>query len=441
MSFPVSRRRFLQDLAVTSAAMPLASRVLHGQAARKVRHASIGASGMAFADIRSFSSHPAFELVAVAEADLSRTEQVKKLHPNVRIYQDWRELLQKEAANLDSVNVSTPDHMHAPIAMAAMAQGKHVYLQKPLAVTVRETRLLAATAREKRLVTQMGIQISSHPTQLAAEAMIRSGVIGKVREVHTFCDKTWGDMNPLPAGNDPVPATLDWDLWLGVSEKRPFKKDVYHPGNWRKRVGFGTGTLGDMGCHIFSTPIRGVNLYLPQSITSYGPGSVHGNWPIDAKIKFVFPGTPLTAGSTLDFWWYDGATRPPQEVAAAVGGKLPGSGSVMIGTEGAILLPHIGPPTLWPSEKFATRPVPTMTARDHYHEFLDAVLKGPGTICSANFDYASLVTEAVLLGSLAEHFPNETLAYDATAMRVTSHDAPNRMLQRSYRKAYLMTRM
>ena len=206
--------------------------------------------------------------------DLSRVDPLKKLFPNVRVYQDWRELLRKEADNLDSVNVSTPDHMHAPIAMAAMSLGKHVYVQKPLATTVHETRMLAAEAREKRLVSQMGIQISSHPTQLATELMIQRGVIGKVREVHTFCNKTWGDMTPIPAGADPVPASLDWDMWLGVGEKRPYKKDVYHPGNWRKRVGFGTGTLGDMGCHIFSTPIRGVNLYLPTEITSYGPGAV-----------------------------------------------------------------------------------------------------------------------------------------------------------------------
>jgi len=441
MSPSVGRRRFLQQLAVASAAVPLASRALRAQAAGKVRHASFGASGMAFSDIRSFSSHPAFDLVAVADADLSRTEQVKKLFPNVRVYQDWRELLRKEADNLDSVNVSTPDHMHAPIAMAAMSFGKHVYVQKPLATTVRETRLLAATAREKRLVSQMGIQISSHPTQLATEAMIRTGVVGKIREVHTFCDKTWGDMSPIPPGSDPIPESLNWDFWLGVSEKRPFKKDVYHPGNWRKRVGFGTGTLGDMGCHIFSTPIRGVNLYLPTSITSYGPGAVHGNWPIDARIKFVFPGTPLTAGSTLDFWWYDGATRPPQAVADAVGGKVPGSGAVIIGTDGAILLPHIGPPTLHPADTFATRTVPTVPDRNHYHEFLDAVLKGPGTVCSAGFDYASLVTEAVLLGTVAQHFANETLAYDPAAMRVTSHKAPNAYLQRTFRKRFLLTRM
>jgi hypothetical protein len=441
MSPLVGRRKFLQDITVGAAALPLASRLLAAQAGRKVRHASFGANGMALSDIRSFSSHPAFDLVAVADVDLSRVDPVKKLFPNVRVYQDWRELLRKEADNLDSVNVSTPDHMHAPIAMAAMAHGKPVYVQKPLATTVHETRRLAAAARDRRLVSQMGIQISSHPTQLAAELMIKNGVIGKVREVHTFCNKTWGDMSPVPAGSDPIPKTLDWDMWLGVSEKRPYKEGVYHPGNWRKRVGFGTGTLGDMGCHIFSTPIRGVNLYLPTEITSYGPGAVYGNWPIDAKLKLVFPGNALTASPTLDFWWYDGATRPPAAVAEAVGGTVPDSGAVILGTEGAILLPHIGAPTLHPAGTFAGRVVPTVPARNHYHEFLDAVLAGPGTVCSAGFDYASRVTEAVLLGSVAEHFPGETLTYDPATMRVTNRKEPNAHLARSFRKKYLLTRL
>src|SRR5690242_1204634 len=152
MSRVVSRRRFLQDVAVGAAALPLAGGHLLRQAGRKVRHASFGANGMALSDIKSFSSHPAFDLVAVADVDLSRVDPVKQLFPNVRVYQDWRELLKKEAGNLDSVNVSTPDHMHAPIAIAAMARGKHVYVQKPLATTVLETRRLAAAAREKRLV-------------------------------------------------------------------------------------------------------------------------------------------------------------------------------------------------------------------------------------------------------------------------------------------------
>lgn len=436
MSSSVSRRRFLQDLAVATAAAPLAGQALQGQA-RMVRHVSIGAAGQALSDIRAFSSHPSFSLVAVADSDLARTEQVKKLFPDARIYQDWRELFRKEADAFDSVNVSTPDHMHAPIGMAAMAMGKHVYLQKPLALTVRETRLLAATARAKKLVSQMGIQISSHPTQLATEALIRSGVIGKIREIHTFCDKTWGDTAPVPAGSDPIPPPLDWDGWLGVGEKRPYKQDAYHPGNWRKRIGYGTGTLGDMGCHIFSTPLRGVNLYLPLSIASHGPAPVHDNWPIASRLHFVFPGTTLTAGSTIDFWWYDGQERPPQEVIDQVGGKVPGSGAAIIGTEGAILLPHIAPPTLHPAERFAARPLPVMATRNHYHEFLDAVLTGPGTQCSAGFDYAALLTEAVLLGTVASHYPGQTLAYDSAAMRVTSHRDANRWFGRSYRKAYL----
>ena len=159
MSPVVSRRTFLQNIAAGAAAVPLASGHLLAQAGRKVRHASFGAAGQALSDIRAFSSHAAFDLVAVADVDLARTEPLKKLFPNVRVYQDWRELLRKEADTLDSVNVSTPDHMHAPIAMAAMSRGKHVYVQKPLATTVYETRMLAAEARKRRLVSQMGIQI------------------------------------------------------------------------------------------------------------------------------------------------------------------------------------------------------------------------------------------------------------------------------------------
>ena len=158
-------------------------------------------------------------------------------------------------------------------------------------------------------------------------------------------------------------------------------------------------------------------------------------------MKFVFPGTPLTAGGTLDFWWYDGATRPPDAVVDAAGGTLPGSGAVFIGTEGAILLPHIGPPTLHPADRFAGRVVPAAPERNHYHEFLDAVLAGPGTVCSAGFDYAALVTEAVLLGSVAEHYPGETLAYDPATMRVTNRRQANRHLSRSYRRKYLLTRL
>jgi predicted dehydrogenase len=415
-SSAVSRRTFLHRIAGTAVVAPFATSGAFAQTTRKIRHASIGAAGQALSDIRAFSSHPAFALTAVADTDLSRTEGVKKLFPDVRVYQDWREMFRKEEANIDSVNVSTPDHMHAPIAMTAMAMGKPVYVQKPLALTIRETRVLAQAAEHRKLPTQMGIQISSHETQLVTEQLIRDGVVGKIREVHTFCDKAWGDTNPIPSGADPIPPTLDWNGWIGVSTPRPYKANVYHPGNWRKRIGFGTGTLGDMGCHIFSTPLRGLGLHLPKQITSYGAAPVHGSWPMASKFKYVFGGTPFTAADSLDFWWYDGSERPPQSIIDAVGGKIPSSGAILIGTAGAILLPHIDYPSLHPQEKYIVREVPKFASRNHYHEFLDAVLAGPGTRCSAGFHYSSLLTEVVLLGTLACQHPNETLDYDVSDM-------------------------
>jgi predicted dehydrogenase len=431
----VSRRQFLRGIAGAAVVGPVATGQLAQNA--KIRHASVGAAGQALSDIRAFSTHPRFTLAAVADVDLARTAQVKKLFPDVRIYQDWREMFRKEEQNIDSVNVTTPDHMHAPIAMSAMMMGKPVYVQKPLALTIRETRILAQCARERKLATQMGIQISSHETQLVTEQLIRNCVVGKIREVHTFCDKAWGDTNPIPAGSDPVPSTLDWDGWIGVGEPRPFKNEVYHPSNWRKRVGFGTGTLGDMGCHILSTPLRGLGLTLPRQVTSHGPAPVYDNWPVQSKIHFVFGATPYTAGESLDFWWYDGAERPPQQVIDAVGGKLPSSGSVMIGTEGAILLPHIDYPSLHPQSKFVDREIEKGTSRDHYHEFLDAVAVSPGARCSANFDYAALLTEVVLLGTLALREPSEALTYDVNAMRFDGRRDASLGFSRKYREKYL----
>ena len=219
-----------------------------------LRHASIGASGQALSDLMAFAKHPSFDLVAVADVDLARFERLQERFPKVRVYQDWRELLKKEHENIDSVNVSIPDHMHCLVAMQAMKQGKAVYVQKPLCNTLHETRMLTEYARRKGLTTQMGIQVSSTRPQRYGEALVRSGIVGKIREVHTFSNKSWGDDKPLPDGDDPVPAPFNWDEWLACSAA-PFKKGVYHPGEWRRRVGFGTGTLGDMGATSTVRPI------------------------------------------------------------------------------------------------------------------------------------------------------------------------------------------
>jgi hypothetical protein len=163
---------------------------------------------------------------------------------------------------------------------------------------------------------------------------------------------------------------------------------------------------------------------------------VFGNWPVASKFKYVFGTTPFTAGDTLDFWWYDGAERPPQNIVEAVGGKIPSAGVVLIGTNGAILLPHIDYPSLHPQERFLDREVPKFASRNHYHEFLDAVLAGPSARCSAGFDYASLLTEVVLLGTLACQHSGETLDYDVNGMRFEDRRDANGFSRR-YREQYL----
>jgi hypothetical protein len=283
----------------------------------------------------------------------------------------------------------------------------------------------------------MGIQVSSMPSQRIPEAVFRTGVIGKVKEVHAFCEKGWGDEALIPEGSDPVPPTLDWNGWLGVGDERPFKAGVYHPAEWRKRLGFGTGTLGDMGCHIFTSPYRALGLTAPTSITSHGPAPNRDNWPLRARVHYVFPGTQWTAGPALDFWWYDGTERPADAVLSLVGDRMPKTGSVWIGTEGTLVLPHMNPPWfLLPDEKMTGLQTPELAPRDHYHEFLDAVHTRQTTPPSASFAFAGPLTEAVLLGTVAMRMPGETLTWDARRMKFKDHEAANRFLERKPRHGW-----
>ncbi len=431
----VTRRRFLQTVAATTAVAPFLS-IRPRTAEPMLRHASIGASGQAFSDLLSFAKHPAFDLVAVADVDLARFDRVQQRFPKVRVYQDWRELLKKEHRNIDSVNVSTPDHMHCLIAMEAMKRGKSVYVQKPLCTTLRETRVLTEFARRKGLTTQMGIQVSSSRAQRYGEALVRSGIVGKIREVHTFSNKSWGDDKPLPDASDPVPAPLDWDIWLGVNESRPFKRAVYHPAEWRRRVGFGTGTLGDMGCHIYSPPFRALNLTSPIAVTAYGPPPTAESWSTKARVKLTYPGTEYTADKTVDVWWYDGGELPPDAIREPVGNRFPEQGSIVVGTDGMIVLPHVRPDAfVLPNSKMAL-PAIELSDRDHYGEFIDVVLAGGKQKCSANFDYAGPLTESVIIGNVAARFTGETLAFDARALKFPGKPEADQYLTRTYRHGW-----
>jgi len=431
-----TRRSFLKTLGAVALAGPFVTRDLIARPPGSVlRHASFGAGGMALADIGELTKFKQLELVAVAEVDLNRAMEFKKRFPHTRVYQDWRKMLDKEGKHLDSVNVSTPDHMHAAMAMSAMQMGKNVYCQKPMAHDLYEVRKLTEFARRKGLVTQMGIQIRSSSFYRLAPPLLRSGAIGKIKEVHSWVPKSWGDPAPRPDVSDPVPPGLNWDIWLGVCAERSFiGHEYYHPANWRKRIDFGTGTLGDMGCHILDPVFDSLGLSAPVSVRSEGPLPNEWNWAIDSRIHYIFPGTPYTADKTIAVNWYDGAQKPPADVLAQLeGDPLPDAGSIFVGTQGLMVLPHIARPLLYPDKKFKNLKFPEVGSKDHWGQFIQACLHGETT--SANFNYAGPLTEAVLLGCVATRFPQTTLKWNAPQLKFDEQQA-NQFIRRQYRHGW-----
>lgn len=416
-----------------------------------MRHASFGAAGMAWNDIQAICSNPFVKLVAVAEVDLNRLAAVRASFPEAKIYQDWRELLDRECNNIDSVNVSTPDHLHAPIALSAMQLGKHVYCQKPLAHDVHETRVLTEYARGKPLVTQMGIQVHSLKPYRQAVAIVQSGAIGKVKEVHTWSSKRWGDAGPPPVTGEMPPSGFDWDLWLGGSAARPFVgNNYYHPENWRKRLDFGTGTFGDMGCHLFDPVYEALALTAPLSLRSEGPAPDAWNWATNATIRYVFPGTRFTADQTVAVTWYDGASRPPEEIRALVASPVGMSaasrngndpddphdqGSIIIGTGGVLHVPHVATPKLFPIETFKDYPLPAANDSHHWTDWAEACIGRPSKP-AAPFDYSGPLTETVLLGSVAVRFPQTTLSWNTEKLTFANEPAANALVRKTYRKGW-----
>lgn len=441
MSTPsfLTRRQLLRGTASTLFAAPFITCGLRAASPNgKLRHAAFGASGMSHADYHSMSAHPQWELAAVCDVDTRNFARVRKEFPGVKCYQDWRELLEKEGDKIDSVNVSTPDHMHAPMGLRAMDMGKHVYGQKPLAQTLHECRRMMLKAREKGVKTQMGIQASSDFTERLAVALIHEGAIGQVKEVHTFSHKKWGDMTPPPTIASPVPQELNWELWLGSVTDRPYVEGFYHPKQWRKRRDFGTGTLGDMGCHMFSGWFRALDLAAPLAVKSIGKApSNRVSWSTDCVVEYSFKGTERTAGDTVKVTWYDGDARPPAHLLAGVeGARFPEQGSIYLGTEGILVHPHTSTPILHPRDKFKGRRYPKLEPRNHWFDFIDCCIKGGSATPTANFDYAAPLTEAVLLGCLATLFPGEALNWDAAGLKISNHEAANRFVTREYRPGW-----
>jgi len=435
MSRHVARRGFLKASAAFAAFGILPSGARAFSPSEKLRTAHIGVSGMGGADLGSVSSHRSVEVAALCDVDLENLEGAKRRHAGARTFRDYRELFAAMGDSIDAVVVSTPDHTHAPAAMTALNHGKPVYCQKPLTHEVFEARQLRLVAAKKKLPTQMGIQVHSSATYRRAVLMVQSGVIGKVREVHAWSFKNWGYDGGAFTGEHEVPARLDLNLWLGTVSERPFVPRVYHQAEWRKLIDFGTGTLGDMGVHIFDTPYAALELTAPLRVKTTCRAPTGIGHPEKNIVEYRFPGTRYTTESLL--WkWYDGASAPPRgaDLGLPAGFELPDQGSLFVGEDGHLLLPHVGEARLFPEEKFRDAGRPKLDEVNHYHQWVDAC-RGEGKT-SAGFDYAGPLTEALLLGVVANRFPGVELRWDTEKLRVENVEEANALLRRKYRDRF-----
>lgn len=441
MTFRTSRRTFVRSLftAGAVASFPAVSWGRVAGANERLNIASIGPGGKGWSDLTGVAASPAVDVAMLCDIDSSAMHlgRAAEKYPQAKTFSDWRKVLD-EGKRIEAVIVSTPDHMHAPISLAAMQLGKHVFCQKPLTHTVHEARQMKLAAKKYGVVTQMGNQIQSHEAYRTAVAIVHAGLIGKVKSVHSWQGGTprWPRAIERPAGTDPVPTSVEWDLWLGVAPERPYVKEMYHPFNWRGWQDFGTGQLGDFGCHILDPVFKSLKLTAPTKLTAEAPPINSESWTKSAVVRYEFPQTEYTAGP-LPLVWYDGeGITPPRDLLGDVPAsfKLPNAGSVLVGEKGSLVVPHVALPKLFPEEKFPAKDVPKVAGVDHYVQFADAC-RGVGETTS-HFDFAGGLTETVMLGTIGIRMPKEELLWDAAKLQITNNSTAQSLVSKPYRKKW-----
>lgn len=435
----ITRRQFLGGAAAAAAFTIVPRSVLGGPRriapSEKLNIACIGIGGMGGHDVGQFTGE---NIVALCDVDWQRAAGTFKKLPNARKYRDFRKMLDAEDNNIDAVSVSTPDNIHAIASMAAIKRNKHVYCQKPLCHDVYEVRQLTLAARKHGVMTQMGTQLHATAEMKTMVEMIQSGAIGEVRKVDLWSGKNWGG-GTRPTETEPVPETLDWDLWLGPAPWRPYNH-VYLPGQWRRWWDFGTGTLGDMGCHIIDPAWWALELEAPTSIEA-DPGPFSDEtYPTKTIITWKFPARGSRPPVTVT--WYDGENRPPRPKDLEEGRKLPSQGGLYYGDKGTLMLPHGSRPELLPYSKMREYKMPEPFihrekegANGHYQEWVRACKGGPKPL--SNFDYAGPLTEAILLGNIAAK-AGRKIEWDSAALKVTNMPEINEHLRRKYRSGWTL---
>ncbi|WP_018612727.1 Gfo/Idh/MocA family protein [Segetibacter koreensis] len=467
-----SRRDFLKSTSIAAAGFVIVPRHVLGRGftapSDKLNIAGIGAGGKAEVNLPYAYKTGEVNIAALCDVDDRMAVNARKSWRQAPYYKDYRELYDKEAKNIDAVIVTTPDHMHAPIALAAMQLGKHVYCEKPLTHDIYEARILTQAAKKYKVVTQMGNQGSSGDDTRLVETWIQDGVIGDVHTVHVWTNRpVWPQGIPTPTGKFDVPKEVNWDLWLGTAPHRDFNP-IYIPANWRGWVDFGTGSLGDMGCHFIDVPYRALKLGYPLSVEC-SVGSVYtgffkeavytDSYPPSSKTHIQFP----ARGSmpALELVWYDGGIKPrrpdellPDEPMGEVDG-----GIIFEGTKGKLMAGLFGRnATLLPTNKMKGANLPKSKypfveggSEGHQQQWVRACKKGHGTYTSSPFDIAGPLTETVIMGNLAVRSYNysetnakgeniypgrKKLLWDGQNMKVTNFEPANQFVKREYKGNY-----
>ena len=436
---PLSRRSFIgrSTLAAGALTFPfISSRNVLGANSR-LNIAGIGAGGKGATDVSRCASQ---NIVALVDVDEARAAETFTRFSNAKRYKDYRVMFDEMSDQIDAITVSTPDHMHFHPAMRAIKEGKHLFCQKPLTHTVWEARELAKAAKKAGVATQMGNQGISNQAMRRDAEIIRAGAIGTIREIHCWTDRPggwWKQGIRRPAGNVPVPSTLDWDLWLGCAPWRPYNP-AYVPFAWRGFWDFGTGAIGDMGCHLLNLPTLALDhLRDPSKITAFGLGQTSETGPNSSHIMWEFPEHESQAAFKLH--WYDGGVKAPAGLFS--GQTFGGNGIILVGDKDTFYAPNIEGGGFFRSgrtyDAFKDAPelFPKCDSWDqcHYDDWFTACQGGAKAL--SNFDKAGPVTEIVLLGQAAMR-AGKPLEWDATNLQVTNEPTANQYIRTQYRDGW-----
>jgi predicted dehydrogenase len=425
--FTFTRRSFLRRTAAATAFSLAPAHVLGRAGVPSANHrlniALIGVGGRGAANLDGVRSE---NIVALCDVDRDRAGRVMEAHPRARFFQDFRLLFDQMHGQIDAVVVSTPDHTHAAAVLPAIALGKHVFCEKPLAHSLEETRRITIAARQAGVATQLGNQGHSSESIRRFVEMIHDGAIGTVREVHAWCQSSYRPRNftVRPEETPPVPESLDWDLWLGPAPARAYHP-VYHPGRWRGWVDFGTGIIGDWTCHVVDPVFWALDLGSPASVIAHAedyddPRVRAETYPRATRFQFEFPARGQQPPVRLH--WYSGC-QPDRPDELEPNRNLVGTGAIVVGDKGKIMYGSHGAAgaQIIPASRNAEyqRPTPSLPRSKGHHEDWIEACKG-GSRASSNFNYGGPLTEIALLGVLAKRFNGRQLDWDAKALRISN---------------------